>query len=35
MPQPGAQLTYVQLLDDTRAESQRLQQEVKDLNRMV
>jgi two-component system sensor histidine kinase DegS len=35
MPQPGAQLTYVQLLDDTRAEGQRLQQEVKDLNRMV
>jgi two-component system sensor histidine kinase DegS len=35
MPQPGAQLTYVQLLDDTRAESQRLQQEVKDLNHMV
>jgi two-component system sensor histidine kinase DegS len=35
MPQPGAQLTYVALLDDTRAESQRLQQEVKDLNRMV
>ena len=35
MPQPGAQLTYSQLLDDTRAESQRLQQEVKDLNRMV
>jgi two-component system sensor histidine kinase DegS len=35
MPQPGAQLTYTQLLEDTRAESQRLQQEVKDLNRMV
>jgi two-component system sensor histidine kinase DegS len=35
MPQPGAQLTYVALLDDTRAESQRLQQEVKDLKRMV
>ena len=35
MPQPAAQLTYVQLLDDTRAEHQRLQQELKDLNRMV
>jgi two-component system, NarL family, sensor histidine kinase DegS len=35
MPQPGAHSTYMQLLDDTRAESTRLQQEVKDLNRMV
>ncbi len=35
MPQPGAQLTYATLLDETRAESQRLQVEVKDLNRMV
>lgn len=35
MPQPGAQLTYATLLDETRAESQRLQVEVKDLTRMV